>query len=144
MASGFTIRSCRPDECAAVLDLWRRADATPSATDDLAELERLVRDPRASLLVTERDGRLAGSIIGAWDGWRGNVYRLAVAPEWRRRGVGRALVREITRRLAAQGARRITALVEREHPEALAFWDAMADEGYARDPRMARYVGTVV
>ncbi len=143
MTTGLTVRSCRPDECAAVLDLWQRAEATPSVTDDLPELQRLVRDPRALLLLAERDGRLAGSVIGGWDGWRGNVYRLAVAPEWRRQGIGRALVRDVTRRLAAQGARRITALVEREHPDAMAFWDAMTAEGYLRDPRMARYVGTV-
>ena len=88
--------------------------------------------------------RIVGSVIGGWDGWRGNIYRLAVAPEARRHGVAAALVREVSARLAREkGARRITALVEKAHPDAVGFWDSMASEGYVFDPRIVRYVKTV-
>jgi ribosomal protein S18 acetylase RimI-like enzyme len=33
-----------------------------------------------------------GTLVAAWDGWRGNMYRLAVLPEHRRAGIGRELV----------------------------------------------------
>src|SRR5829696_6246427 len=46
-----------------------------------------------ALLISERPGRVIGTLIAAWDGWRGNMYRLAVAVEERRSGVGLALVR---------------------------------------------------
>jgi len=39
-----------------------------------------------------------------------------------------------------KGARRLSALVERHEAQAVAFWDALADAGYQRDPRMMRYV----
>jgi hypothetical protein len=45
----MTVRPCAPAECAAVLDLWRQAEATPSATDSLAELTRLLGEPQGLL-----------------------------------------------------------------------------------------------
>jgi hypothetical protein len=55
-----------------------------------------------------------------------------------------ALVREVSARLAREkGARRITALVEKAHPDALGFWDSMESEGYLFDPRIVRCVKTV-
>ena len=131
--------ACRKD-CPAVLDLWRHAEAMPSSTDRLEELERLVAEDRGLFLVAEVDGRLVGSIIGGWDGWRGNMYRLAVAPEYRRRGIARSLVAEVERRLRTQGARRITALIVGAEQEARAFWEAV---GYGHDVRILRHVKTL-
>src|SRR2546430_1375210 len=110
-------------------------------SDTLEELTRLVRSAHGDgFLVAVRSGSIVGSVIGAWDGWRGNIYRLAVAPEARRRGLARRLVREAERVLWRKGARRLSALVERHEAQAVAFWDALADAGYQRDPRMMRYV----
>ena len=89
------------------------------------------------MLLAEVGGRVVGSIIGTFDGWRGNFYRLAVHPDYRRQGVARALVVEVERWLARQGAKRITALVEKEHARATGFWTAV---GYGVDPRIARHV----
>jgi ribosomal protein S18 acetylase RimI-like enzyme len=135
------IRSARRDDVSAVLDLWTTADAVPSVTDDGDSLERLLaRDPDA-LLVAEVGDRLVGSLIAAWDGWRGNMYRLAVHPDHRRRGIGRALVTEGEARLRAHGARRVTALVVGEHEHATSTWRAA---GYEHDARIDRYVTTLL
>ena len=149
-----TIRSCTEAECGPVLDLWRRAKVTPSVTDTLAGLTRLVRDGGALLLVAEAGGNapgkpgtaprtLVGTVIAAWDGWRGNIHRLAVAPEFRRFGIARLLVGEAERRLAARGAVRVNAWVEEDHAGALAFWRAMKKEGYQVHPHLRRYTKDV-
>jgi ribosomal protein S18 acetylase RimI-like enzyme len=78
-----------------------------------------------------------GTVIAGWDGWRGGIYRLAVVPECRRRGVARALVAEAERQLAARGARRLSAMVARDEPQAVAFWNAA--RGWEREPRWHRY-----
>jgi ribosomal protein S18 acetylase RimI-like enzyme len=133
----LTIRACRPEECPHVLALWKSAEAIPRPTDTLPDLQRIVREHPDTLLVGEEDGRLVGSVIAGWDGWRGGIYRLAVRPECRRRGVGQALVAEAERRLVARGARRLSAMVARDEAHAMAFWDAAP--GWARDARWQRY-----
>jgi len=145
MSNTIKIRKCTRADCAEVLQLWKSADATPSITDNLDELQRTAAEGDAIVLIaTDPRGRIVGSVIGGWDGWRGNIYRLAVAPEARRHRVAAELVREVSARLASEkGARRITALVEKAHPDAVGFWDSMASEGYAFDPRIVRYVKTV-
>jgi len=143
MADGATIRPARSDDVEQVLALWRDADATPSPTDNREEVLKLFAEPAAVLLVAEADGRLVGTVIGGWDGWRGNIYRLAVAPGYRRRGLARLLVAEADRSLHRMGAKRITALVEGDHPWATDFWDSLAASGYRHDERMRRYVKTL-
>jgi len=138
--------SIRPAESAdtdAVLALWRAGDVTPSPTDDREGLRRLLAAPHAALLVAVAGGDVVGTVIAGWDGWRGNIYRVAVHPDHRRRGTGRALVVAANDVLAAFGARRISALVDGDHAWAVGFWDALRGTGYARDPAMVRYVSAV-
>jgi ribosomal protein S18 acetylase RimI-like enzyme len=132
----LSIRACRLEDIELVLGLWRQADATPSMTDTADDLQRAI----AHVLVAEVGGRVIGSIIGTFDGWRGNIYRLAVHPNYRRQGVARALVAEVEMRLTQQGAKRITALVEKDQPRAMSFWEAV---GYRVDERIVRRVRTL-
>jgi len=73
-----------------VLAVWRAAEVVPSVSDDAGSLRRLLDTSDDALLIAEVDGRVVGTLIAAWDGWRGNLYRLAVLPSWRRRGIARS------------------------------------------------------
>ncbi len=132
----WKIRECLQEEVPSILNLWREAGATVSATDTARALLQAVVESPAFVLVAEFDGDLIGSVIGTFDGWRGNIYRLAVHPSYQRQGIARALIVEVEKRLAHQGVERITALVEKNHPWATGFWDAIE---YERDTRMVRY-----
>ena len=136
-AGSLSIRACRLEDIQSLLELWQQADATPGVTDTADDLRRAVASSPAHVLVAEVGGRVIGSVLGTFDGWRGSIYRLAVHPDHRRKGVARALVAEVERRLAEQGARRITALVEKDHPWAMNFWEAV---GYRVDERIVRRV----
>jgi len=136
----LSIRPVRRDELAAVLRMWQAAGVTPpSISDSIEGLTSLILEPAALLLVATIEDEIVGSIIGGWDGWRGNIYRLAVTPEHRRTGIARQLVAEGSKALFAKGATRISALVEHEHQWAMDFWDSLHDLGYELDPRFARY-----
>jgi ribosomal protein S18 acetylase RimI-like enzyme len=134
---GWTLRTGGLSDAGAVLLLWAESDAEPTRTDDVASLQRLiVRDP-AALIVAEADGRLVGSVIAGWDGWRGSVYRLVVAPSHRRRGLGRRLLAEAESRLAAAGAVRNHAIVVETEPVAVGFWRATS---WDQQPHRLRFV----
>jgi ribosomal protein S18 acetylase RimI-like enzyme len=138
LVSAPNVRSARANDAGEVLRLWAAARTSYATTsDDRGAIERLLGRDRDSLLVAERDGRLVGALVAAWDGWRGNMYRLAVEPDERRRGVGTALVREGERRLREHGARRVTALIGADDETAAGLWAAT---GYEHDPRIARWV----
>ena len=108
----ITVRRCRQEDVPAVLELWTQARSSHASTSDRPEdLDRLIDESPAALLVAERDGEIVGALIAAWDGWRGNMYRLAVSEGHRREGIGIALTRAGEEYLYGCGARRVTALV---------------------------------
>jgi ribosomal protein S18 acetylase RimI-like enzyme len=132
----IAIRRARADEARALLELWRAAGSSPSTTDVEEYVRATIEWSGSSVLVAESDGRLVGSLIAGFDGWRGNLYRLAVLPERRRSGIATALVREGERLLVAAGASRLTAIVLVEETGAVAFWE---QAGYAFQAEAGRY-----
>ncbi|HEY1830383.1 MAG TPA: GNAT family N-acetyltransferase [Acidimicrobiales bacterium] len=117
------IRPAVLEDTPAVLGFWRDV-AAPTTTDDADGVAALLaRDPGA-LLVAESCGRIVGTVIAAWDGWRGSVYRIAVDPAHRREGLGRRLLDEAEQRLRTLGARRMHAIVVGSDERAVGFWEA--------------------
>jgi len=116
----------------AVRALWARCGPGVqfSRSDEPAEIrKKLQRDPDL-FLVAERDGLVIGAVMGGFDGRRGLIYHLAVAPEARQQGTGAALMGEIETRLKAKGCLKSYLLVTRENADVLAFyrargWDVM-------------------
>jgi ribosomal protein S18 acetylase RimI-like enzyme len=142
--SDLSIRAGGEGDLEAVLWLWRRSCALPTVTDDLQSLRALLIADPGALLVAEApaaaaSGReqVAGSLIAAWNGWRGSFYRLAVRPDHRRRGLGRRLVREGEKRLRERGAGRLDAIVAADEDAATGFWEAL---GYERQRDRVRFV----
>jgi ribosomal protein S18 acetylase RimI-like enzyme len=141
MSPDSLIRAAHCGDFSAVLQLWQQGGATPpSNSDSIDGLTRLMDTAGAVLLVATIDEEIVGSVIGGWDGWRGNIYRLAVAPEYRRRGIARSLMKEVSQALFDKGAERIGALVEHEHSWAVRFWESLGDLGYQLDPKFIRYI----
>ena len=132
-----TFRPGQPSDAEAVLELWAIAEAEPSHTDDVESLHRLIRHDPAALIVADDGGSIVGSVIAAWDGWRGSIYRLAVAPTHRRQGLARQLLGEAEARLAAAAAVRLQAIVVDTAPMAVGFWDA---SGWERQVHRLRFV----
>ena len=133
----ITLRSCAPGEAVAVLASWRAAGAEPTHTDDVDSITRLLAFDSDALIVADEDGAIVGSVIAAWDGWRGAIYRLTVEPAHRRAGLGRRLLDEAERRLAAKRAVRLAAIVVENDARAVGFWHA---SGWEQQTRRLRFV----
>jgi ribosomal protein S18 acetylase RimI-like enzyme len=134
--SGYTIREACPEDFDSMIRLWESIDRHTALPDRREYLETFHAFSADLLLVAEAEGRIVGTVIGGWDGWRANIARLAAGPEARRKGIAMALVREVERRLLAKGARRVYALVDRRSPPAIPFWEAA---GYRFNENILQY-----
>jgi ribosomal protein S18 acetylase RimI-like enzyme len=149
---GWTLRAGQPEEAEELLAFWVEAGAEPTHTDTRESLCVLMEHDPAALIMAEENGAIVGSVIAAWDGWRGSVYRLVVSRSHRRRGLGRQLLRAAEERLSSAGALRAQAIVvenevvENEVVEneavgdeavALSFWRA---SGWQQQVRRLRFV----
>ena len=82
-----------PDDVPELLALWAVAAENDSRPGDTAQavFTLLERDPGACLIARQGD-RIVGTLIAGFDGWRAHLYRLAVHPAMRRRGIAQALL----------------------------------------------------
>ncbi|MEV8434161.1 GNAT family N-acetyltransferase [Streptomyces sp. HUAS 31] len=131
------IRAATADDLDAVLAFWKTAAEGTSISDDRDGVERLVaRDPEA-LILAELAGELVGTVIAGFDGWRCHLYRLAVHPERRRRGIGAALLEAAEERFTRLGGRRGDAMVLKRNEIAHHAWRAA---GYTPEEHWRRWV----
>jgi GNAT superfamily N-acetyltransferase len=131
-------RHATQDDAELILRFWTGSGASIGVTDTVEQIQRVATNPAAVFLVAVLSGEIVGTVLGTYDGWRGNMYRLVVRPDQRRQGIGRELVRRVERVFAEWGVRRITVLVEADRPWAAEFWTSI---GYPRDDHIVRHLG---
>ena len=121
----------------AVLGLMRGAPGVAvRAADSPAAIARyLARNPGLSL-VAESDGAVIACVFAGHDGRRGSLHHVVVAPAWRGRGVGRALVARALDGLAAEGIYKTHIDVFADNAAAIAFWERT---GWQRRDDIARF-----
>ena len=134
----LTFRSAVFADVDAVLSFWSQAaEDSHRLPDSPAAVERLIaRDAAALILVMDGD-IIVGSLVIGWDGWRCHLYRLAVHPDYRRRGIGRSLLTIAEDRFRAFGGTRADAMVLDDNDSAHQLW---AQIGYVRQPEWSRWV----
>ena len=133
----FACRQMSLADYPEVIDLMRRSPGVSVRdADSAAAIGRyLERNPGLSF-VAEREGKIIGCVMGGHDGRRGYLYHLAVAPDCRRLGIGRALVGHALAALAGLGIHKTHIDVYRDNGEGRAFWAAM---GWQRRDELDRY-----
>ncbi len=130
-AAMLTIRSFVPADRDALIALWRVCGLVRPTNDPARDIARKQRVRPDLLLVGTVGTEVVASAMVGYEGHRGWINYLAVAPAHRQRGFGRALLAEAERRLRAEGCPKINLQVRSDNAEALAFYRAV---GYAIDP----------
>lgn len=137
MADPCLIRPARPADVPALGLLERASFADPWSDRSLAEA---IRSGQGISLVAIESGVAVGYLLARHAGGSGEILNLAVAPSTRRRGVGRALLDEALRVLAAHGAGEVFLEVRESNQPALALYQgrgfriAGSRRGYYRLP----------
>lgn len=126
----FEIRAFGEADRSALVALWRRCDLTRSWNDPDRDIDRKLALADGLLLVGVRTGELVASVMAGYDGHRGWINYLAVAPEEQGAGIGRAMVVEAERRLRSVGCPKVNLQIRRSNAEAVDFYEAL---GYEHD-----------
>jgi ribosomal protein S18 acetylase RimI-like enzyme len=113
-----------------VVALWAAAGLTRPWNDPHRDIARKKQVQRELFLVAEDDGAVVGTAMAGYDGHRGWVYYLAVAPERQGGGLGRTLMAEAETRLLALGCPKVNVQIRSGNEGVAAFYDRL---GYTPD-----------
>lgn len=106
----------------AVIDLWNRCGLTRPWNDPAKDIARKLQVRPDLFLVAAGEEGIVGSVMVGYDGHRGWINYLGVAPEAQRQGVGRRLMEEAERRLRLEGCPKINLQVRSLNTAAIEFY----------------------
>ncbi|HWV90898.1 MAG TPA: GNAT family acetyltransferase [Burkholderiales bacterium] len=124
------IRTFHAADEGAVVALWDECGLTRPWNDPHKDIARKLEVQPELFLVGAVDEAVIASVMAGYEGHRGWMNYLAVAPRFRGRGYGRALVEHVERLLLERGCPKINLQVRASNPAAVAFYRRL---GYAQD-----------
>lgn len=124
------IEPLSPSDFDAAVALWREVGLTRPWNDPIDDLRRAVTGPGSTVLAGHDQDELVATAMVGHDGHRGWVYYVAVRPERRGRGHGRAIMRACETWLSARDVPKIDLMVRTENHDVIAFYTAL---GYGHD-----------
>ena len=131
----LVIRSYEARDESGVSALWRDVfrDDPPWNEPELVIRRKLSVQPEL-FLVGELERVVVGTVLAGFDGFRGWIYHLAVAPAHRHKGFGRALMSEAELRLRHLGCPKVNLQVRTTNPRVIRFYE---DLGYQIEARVS-------
>jgi ribosomal protein S18 acetylase RimI-like enzyme len=128
--AALTIREFQPQDEEAVIALWERCGLVRPWNDPRKDISRKLKVRPDLFLVGITDGKVVATVMAGYDGHRGWINYLSVAPEERRRGYGRTMMREAEDRLRGAGCPKINLQIRRTNADVIAFYASL---GYVQD-----------
>jgi ribosomal protein S18 acetylase RimI-like enzyme len=133
--SELEVRAFREADEAQVVALWTRVfPENRPWNQPAAYIQRKLAVQRELFLVGVLDRDVVATVLAGYDGVRGWVYHLAVAPEQRRHGFGRAMMAAAETRLRALGCAKLNLQIFRTNAEVVRFYERV---GYAIEDRLS-------
>lgn len=126
----MNIRPYQSADQSAVVSLWLACGLTRPWNDPRRDIQRKLQVNPDWFLVGQLQGRVVASAMFGYEGHRGWVNYLAVAPEFQKRGFARTLMTHGEALLRAAGCPKINLQVRQGNDAALAFYQAL---GYDQD-----------
>jgi ribosomal protein S18 acetylase RimI-like enzyme len=107
VGSLVTIRIAAMDDATELLRFWSLSADSDGRLPSRSALFRMLTDGPSRVIIAAADTGIVGSVIVSWDGWRGRMQMLAVAPVKDRLGTAHRLVNLAETRLNGLGADRV-------------------------------------
>ena len=126
---------------AQVIALWSAVFSYTSPHNlPAVSIDQKLRADDGLFFVAVEEGRVLGTILSGYDGHRGWLYSVAVAPAARNRGLGTRLVRHAEQAMAERGCLKVNLQIVESNAAVVAFYERL---GYVVEPRinMGRRLG---
>lgn len=124
-AASLAISPVEDGEIDAVAALWERCGLTRPWNDPRSDIALARRGPASTILIGRDNGKVVASVLVGHDGHRGWVYYVAVDPDCRQRGFGRAIMDAAEGWLRGAGIAKLQLLVRRDNVRAGAFYQTL-------------------
>ena len=131
--AALTVAPIEDADIEAVIALWQRCGLTRPWNDPAADIALARRGPNATILVGRDGDAIAASVLVGHDGHRGWVYYVAVGPEHRQKGYGRAIMSAAEDWLRRAGIEKLQLMVRPGNEPVKAFYESI---GYGEQPRL--------
>ena len=127
------IRPCTPHDRAGVIALWERVfpDDPPHNAPPKVFDAKLATGDELLFVATDADS-IVGTAMAGYDGHRGWLYTVAVAPEHRRHGIGTALVHHAVGALRAAGCTKVNLQIRATNLAVRGFYESLGFEAEER------------
>ncbi len=124
------IRPYQASDLAQVLALWRACNLTIAVNDPRKDIERKLAVSPELFLLGEFEGRVVASVMAGYEGHRGWINYLAVAPSYRRKSYGRLMMAAAEQLLDELECPKINLQVRSANAAVVAFYASL---GYVHD-----------
>jgi len=124
----LTFRPYVPEDQKAVVALWEACRLVVPQNDPIADIQTKMQFQPDLFLVAVAENRLVGTVMAGYDGHRGWINYLAVAPEQRRQGIAKAMMILVEKKLRALGCPKINLQVRRTNTAMIHFYQAVGFE----------------
>jgi ribosomal protein S18 acetylase RimI-like enzyme len=122
---GLAIRTYRAADEAAVVELWRRCALVVPWNDPYEDIQIKVAFQPNLFFVGEIDGHVVATAMAGYDGHRGWINYLGVDPDYRRLGIGTAMMDRAEQALRALGCPKINLQVRESNRAVTAFYERL-------------------
>jgi ribosomal protein S18 acetylase RimI-like enzyme len=109
----------------AVIALWQRCGLTRPWNDPASDIALARRGPNSTILIGRDDGTIMATAMVGHDGHRGWVYYVAVDPQHRKKGFGRAIMTAAEDWLRACGIQKLLLMVRPDNTQVQAFYETL-------------------
>jgi ribosomal protein S18 acetylase RimI-like enzyme len=123
-----TFRELTESDGDVAATLWRDVDLVRAWNDPDGDFRSAIAGATSAVLGAEIDGVLVGTVMVGFDGHRGWLYYVAVAPIAQRRGVGTELTRRAEQWLKERGAHKVQLMVRRGNDAPRLFYTELGYE----------------
>jgi ribosomal protein S18 acetylase RimI-like enzyme len=123
--SDFVIRKYHIDDEKDVIDLWLKCGLIAPQNNPKLDIERKLKVNPEWFLVGELEGRIVATCMVGYEGHRGWINYLAVAPQYRRKGCATQIMQEAERILRKAGCPKINLQIRTTNTSVIGFYKAI-------------------